>query len=87
MRHMCVSVCVHMKHVLRESFFFFFLSILYKQLIELEKSSQWNIILTSNLWVFSEQFVISSLFNRSEHKAPNHQTCCEQTTVTNHAQT
>lgn len=59
---------------------FFPLSVLYKQ-IELEKSSQWNIILTSNLWVFSQQLVIASLFNQSEHKGPNHQTCCEQTTI------
>lgn len=50
-------------------FFAFFLcsSVLYKQ-IELEKSSHWNIISTSNLRVFSSQLVMSSLFNQRAQK-------------------
>lgn len=59
------------------------LCVLYKQ-TELEKSSHWNIISSCHIW--SVCLAACGLFNQSEHKGPNLQTCCEQTTVKGRAQ-
>lgn len=62
---------------------FFPQCVLYKQ-TELEKSSHWNIISSCHIW--SVCLAACGLFNQSEHKGPDLQTCCEQTTVKGRAQ-
>lgn len=81
---MCGGVITHTWNTGPWGIFYFPQSVLYKQ-IELEKSSHWNIISSCHIW--SVFLAACGLFNQSNHKGTNLQTCCEQATVKSCAQT